>query len=414
MRDAFYRICEASNNGNLNDLEVATLLRRSQDLTAVVLAVEQLTRGVSNGQKEKKAENDLKDTEKRANTQNSEQSSMPGQHNQSNAEAAKDIASAVTKMVTTVIKNDYTLEVCMLYLTREPKPSNNKGSSHAAEGKKIRSICENIVERDSGALAKAQREAKDAVEKAGQAKGEADALRKQLQAAGEEAGKTQVKADALRKQLQAVREEAGKTQVKADALRKQLQAAGEEAGKTQVKADALRNQLQAAREEAGKTQVKAETLRNQLQAAREEAGETRGEAEALRKQLQTAREEAGKTQVKADALRDQLQAAREKAGETRGEAEALRKQLQAARKEADKARGKAEALRNQLQLQAAPKKPDEIIKQTNSSEPENGETKKPETPNSGQNKADGSNDPQSSGDTGSVGTDQGSQNQATQ
>ena len=43
MRDALYRMCEASNNGHLNDLEVAAFLRRSQTLTAVVLAIEQLT-----------------------------------------------------------------------------------------------------------------------------------------------------------------------------------------------------------------------------------------------------------------------------------------------------------------------------------------------------------------------------------
>lgn len=43
MRDALYRMCEAYNNGALGDVMVATLLGRSQDLTAVILAVEQLT-----------------------------------------------------------------------------------------------------------------------------------------------------------------------------------------------------------------------------------------------------------------------------------------------------------------------------------------------------------------------------------
>lgn len=47
MRDALYRMCEANNNGALNALEVAAFLRRSQDLTAVVLAIEQLTGAVS-------------------------------------------------------------------------------------------------------------------------------------------------------------------------------------------------------------------------------------------------------------------------------------------------------------------------------------------------------------------------------
>ena len=47
MRDALYRMCEAYNNGVLGDVMVATLLGRSQDLTAVILAVEQLTGAVA-------------------------------------------------------------------------------------------------------------------------------------------------------------------------------------------------------------------------------------------------------------------------------------------------------------------------------------------------------------------------------
>ena len=47
MRDALYRMCEASNNGHLNETEVVAFLRRSQDLTAVVLAIEQLTGAVA-------------------------------------------------------------------------------------------------------------------------------------------------------------------------------------------------------------------------------------------------------------------------------------------------------------------------------------------------------------------------------
>ena len=50
MRDALYRMCEASNNGHLEKWEVATFLRRSQDLTAVILAVEQLTGAVTGNQ----------------------------------------------------------------------------------------------------------------------------------------------------------------------------------------------------------------------------------------------------------------------------------------------------------------------------------------------------------------------------
>jgi len=50
MRDALYRMCEAYNNDKLGDIMVATLLHRSQDLTAVILAVEQLTGAVAANQ----------------------------------------------------------------------------------------------------------------------------------------------------------------------------------------------------------------------------------------------------------------------------------------------------------------------------------------------------------------------------
>ena len=43
MRDGLYRMCEAYVNGQLSPAQVMTFLSRSQDLTAVVLAVEQLT-----------------------------------------------------------------------------------------------------------------------------------------------------------------------------------------------------------------------------------------------------------------------------------------------------------------------------------------------------------------------------------
>jgi hypothetical protein len=43
MRDALYRLCEAGANGQLSKLSATQLLARSQDLTAVVVAVEQLT-----------------------------------------------------------------------------------------------------------------------------------------------------------------------------------------------------------------------------------------------------------------------------------------------------------------------------------------------------------------------------------
>ena len=47
MRDALFRMCEAYSNNQLDEAEVLTLLGRSHDLTAVTLAVEQLTGAVA-------------------------------------------------------------------------------------------------------------------------------------------------------------------------------------------------------------------------------------------------------------------------------------------------------------------------------------------------------------------------------
>jgi len=50
MRDALYRICEAAMNGMIEPVQNATMLGRGMDLTAVVLAVEQLTGAVTASQ----------------------------------------------------------------------------------------------------------------------------------------------------------------------------------------------------------------------------------------------------------------------------------------------------------------------------------------------------------------------------
>lgn len=50
QREIFYRLCEAYYNGGLSSVQLATLLGRNQDLTAVVLAVEQLTGAVTANQ----------------------------------------------------------------------------------------------------------------------------------------------------------------------------------------------------------------------------------------------------------------------------------------------------------------------------------------------------------------------------
>jgi hypothetical protein len=50
MRDALYRMCEAYANGAVGPGQIASLLGRSQDLTAVILAVEQLTGAIAANQ----------------------------------------------------------------------------------------------------------------------------------------------------------------------------------------------------------------------------------------------------------------------------------------------------------------------------------------------------------------------------
>lgn len=50
MRDALFRMCEAYANDSIGPAQIASLLARSQDLTAVILAVEQMTGAVAANQ----------------------------------------------------------------------------------------------------------------------------------------------------------------------------------------------------------------------------------------------------------------------------------------------------------------------------------------------------------------------------
>lgn len=50
MRDSLYRICEAYSNGVIDQIQLVRFMSRSQDLTAVVLAIEQLTGAVAASQ----------------------------------------------------------------------------------------------------------------------------------------------------------------------------------------------------------------------------------------------------------------------------------------------------------------------------------------------------------------------------
>ncbi|MEE1673729.1 hypothetical protein SNR37_003156 [Agarivorans aestuarii] len=47
MRDSLYRMCEAYANGKISDIQVANLLARSQNMSMVILAIEQLTGAVT-------------------------------------------------------------------------------------------------------------------------------------------------------------------------------------------------------------------------------------------------------------------------------------------------------------------------------------------------------------------------------
>lgn len=50
MRDLMFRMCEASKNGQIGSIDVANYLTRSQDFTATILAIEQLTGPVTAAQ----------------------------------------------------------------------------------------------------------------------------------------------------------------------------------------------------------------------------------------------------------------------------------------------------------------------------------------------------------------------------
>ena len=96
MRDAFYRICEAYNNNKLEKWEVAASLARSLDLTAVLLAIEQLTATVKKGKNVGRTD-----------------------RSDSGPVLTDKIAKSVEAMVIRTLRKNYTTEKCFSYFSSE-------------------------------------------------------------------------------------------------------------------------------------------------------------------------------------------------------------------------------------------------------------------------------------------------------
>lgn len=121
MRDALYRICEASNNGHLSEWEIAASLRRSQDLTAVILAVEQLTsatvaRPVTLTASTRAGTSESPSEPKKPVNQEENKASAQATLQPSNQQAIERVALAVKTMVQQVLDKSYLVEMCFSYM----------------------------------------------------------------------------------------------------------------------------------------------------------------------------------------------------------------------------------------------------------------------------------------------------------
>lgn len=154
MRDALYRICEATNNNSIQKWETASLLRQSQDLTAVVLAVEQLTGAVmakpivlnpptisavkairerpdsvledqetGAGDVERSARTKDNEAPEETDANDSGRSLLATQRGLLDPDAVKAVADSVQKMVSQVLKKTYIKEQCLGFMAAVPGDS---------------------------------------------------------------------------------------------------------------------------------------------------------------------------------------------------------------------------------------------------------------------------------------------------
>ena len=388
MRDALYRMCEAYNNGGLDEGQVNELFRRSQNLTAVVLAVEQLTgavspnsilltpnvrasaslllnqqlldqakyrvqnlqKGVTAAENElkkipnsaqageettKKAENNLKYAKERlkdaievrdaiqasrnaaltnataetAETQSSEQFSIPGQHHL-NAETAKEIATAVKDMVTNVINENDAFALCL------------SGKNH----KDCKAIFESHVKIKE--------------------------LHEQT--------------DKLREQIKASVDQTKKLGEQAEKLVEQTKASDDQTKELSKQADRLRDQTKASDDQTKELSKQADRLREQTKASDEQMKELGKQTDRLREQTKASVDQTKKLGEQAEKLVEQTKE--------------LRQRVEASCQQVEESCQQAEG----------------SDEQTGSRKPENDKTKETKTPDGGQDKGDGGNDLQSS------------------
>ena len=142
MRDALYRMCEAYGNRMLNQPQVMTLLSRSQDLTAVILATEQLTGAVVAQQAA------LSDTASAGAAL-----SGGGERSRLSDQSSQAIAAAVSSMVNNVLNKSYVLDYCMAMISsndNEDATNDKKDATNIIEEAEDRVLCRKIVEESMG------------------------------------------------------------------------------------------------------------------------------------------------------------------------------------------------------------------------------------------------------------------------
>lgn len=139
MRDALYRLCEAINNGAISQTDMAMLLHRSQDLTAVVVAVEQLTGTVVVPPVviTPKLNESTTDSEVTA-------SQIPVIVQQKiDPISVQKVSNAVKSMVDQVLKKEYIIQHCMTVLS-------NKDSDIFSENRNsVFLVCRKILESEA-------------------------------------------------------------------------------------------------------------------------------------------------------------------------------------------------------------------------------------------------------------------------
>ena len=389
MRDALYRMCEASNNGHLDELQVALFLRRSQYLTAVVLAIEQLT-GTVLANQIPLTPNVLASANLLLNQQHLDQAKDKVQELQKEVTAAENGLNGLKEITDTGQADGETTKIAKdnledakerlkeamevrdairvsrdATLAHTVAPPNTEQYSIPVERNQLNAetamvvstavekmVLEVLEKNDTIDACLAyrigrQNKKTDTEETTSEIKdlcnevllsgfGGLERARQDAEKARDKAAQTSNEAAQTRQDAEKARQDAEKARQDAEKARDKAAQTSNEAAQTRQDAEKARQDAEKARQDAEKARDDAEKYRQDADKARQDADKARQDAEKARQDAEKARQDAEKARQDAEKARQDAEKARDKAPQTSNEAAQTRQDVEKDRDEVEK------------------------------------------------------------------------------